>query len=150
MQCKFEAAIQFINSYISSLVSSKQDASTSTVIDRLLVLCNILTAVLSLKGDTKLLASNIELQLNHFSYLSNHIVPNRKNVSRTINKTLQFLLLYLRYETDVNSYRFKENDNLIQEYLNVTSNRKLLSIEDIIFVLRYMSPSFFIEYCTCD
>ena len=65
-----------------------------------------------------------------------------------ISKTLQFLLLYLRYETDVNPYRIKENDNLIQEYLNMTSNRKLLSIEDIIVMLRYMSPSFFIDYCT--
>ena len=30
----------------------------------------------------------------------------------------------------------------------MTSNRKLLSIEDIIVMLRYMSPSFFIDYCT--
>lgn len=30
----------------------------------------------------------------------------------------------------------------------MTSTRKLLSIEDIIVVLRYMSPSFFIDYCT--
>ena len=73
---------------------------------------------------------------------------SRKTTSQTISKTLQFLLLYLRYETDVNPYRIKENDNLIQEYLNMTSNRKLLSIEDIIVMLRYMSPSFFIDYCT--
>ena len=56
------------------------------------------------------------------------------------------MLLYLRYETDVNPYRVKENDNLIQEYFNVTSNRKLLSIEDIIVMLRYMSPSTFLDY----
>ena len=63
VQCKFEEAIQLINKTISSHV-----VKDSSMIDRLLVLCNVITTVCSAKGDLNLIDTTISLQLTYYTY----------------------------------------------------------------------------------
>lgn len=74
-----------------------------------------------------------------------------------IFKTLQFLLLYIRYDTDSNQARVRDsNDRMVLNYLAVTSVRLLLSsptqdgsiltLPDAFVLLRYLSSASLIDY----
>lgn len=69
VQCKFEEAIRYINKTISSLSSGKRSSEVSMTVDRLLVICNILTTICTAKGDWSLVDATITLQLSYYTYL---------------------------------------------------------------------------------
>ncbi|OAO17847.1 hypothetical protein AV274_0403 [Blastocystis sp. ATCC 50177/Nand II] len=147
VQCKFEEAIMFINKVASSMTPEVRDPKATSEIDRLLVICNILTSISS-KGDLKLIESNIMFQLNYYI----------KEVTPIMFKILHFLLMYIRYNADINYTRIREqNDHAIIEYLEVTNTGCFMAFEDLLVVLRYLSFATMMEYlkelgrkCVCE
>ena len=79
VQCKFEEAIQLINKTISSRITT--DAS---MIDRLLVLCNVITTVCSAKGDLNLIDTTISLQLTYYTYFNSSPHSKQREESRDL------------------------------------------------------------------
>lgn len=79
VQCKFEEAIQLINKTISSRITT--DAS---MIDRLLVLCNVITTVCSAKGDLNLIGTTISLQLTYYTYFNSSPHSKQREESRDL------------------------------------------------------------------
>ena len=93
VQCKFEEAIQLINKTISSRITT--DAST---IDRLLVLCNVITTVCSAKGDLNLIDTTISLQLTYYTYFNSSPHSKQREESRDLqNPAVPSPLHPLRY-----------------------------------------------------
>ena len=105
--------------------------------------------VLSLRTDTSALENLINLQLRYFTYsLSFSHSFTRKANFPIIFKMLQFLLMYIRY--DVNSpspITREQNERSVINYLLTTSDGRLLAIEDVIVMLRYLSNTMLREYC---
>lgn len=147
VQCKFEEAIMFINKVVSSLTSEGKVPKVTNKVDRLLVICNILTSISS-KGDLQRIENNILFQLNYYTWPLIFEFTSRKEVTPVMFKILHFLLLYIRYNTDVNYLRIREqNDHAIKEYLDVTRNGCFMAFEDLLVILRYLSPNALMEYC---
>lgn len=61
-------AIRYINKTISSLNTGKRSTEVAATIDRLLVICNILTTICTAKGDWSLVDATISLQLSYYTY----------------------------------------------------------------------------------
>lgn len=137
----------FINKVVSSMTSEGRVPKVTNNVDRLLVICNILTSISS-KGDLQRIENNIIFQLNYYTWPILFEFTSRKEVTPVMFKILHFLLLYIRYNTDVNYMRIREqNDHSIREYLDATSNGCLLAFEDLLVALRYLSPNALMEYC---
>ena len=150
VQCKFEEAIMFINNTALSMTSQARDPKAVSVIDRLLVICNILTSIYSSKGDLQLIENNLMQQLNYYKWPPLLEFTSRKGVTPVMFKILQFLLLYIRYNTDTNYNRIREqNDRAILDYLKDTNDGSFLAFEDLLVALRYLSTAAMMEYCEC-
>lgn len=146
VQCKFEEAIMFINKVASSMTPEVRDPKATSEIDRLLVICNILTSISS-KGDLKLIESNIMFQLNYYMWPPVFEFTSSKEVTPIMFKILHFLLMYIRYNADINYTRIREqNDHAIIEYLEVTNTGCFMAFEDLLVVLRYLSFATMMEY----
>lgn len=148
VQCRFDEAIRFINEYVSSVPANSHDECVGSTVDRLLVVSNILTSIHSSKGDLQFIENNIMIQLNYYSLTPLLLLSSRKEKSPLLFSIFQFLLLYIHYVVDTNYTRVREeNDQLITHYLSVTNNGRILAIEDVFVILRYLSNTSMLDYC---
>ena len=88
------------------------------------------------------------IQLNYYSLTPLLLLNSRKEKSPLMFSIFQFLLLYIHYVVDTNYTRGREeNDQLITHYLSVTNNGRILVIEDVFVILRYLSNTSMLDYC---
>ena len=68
--------------------------------------------------------------------IASHFDPRKDNFP-IIHKILQFLLMYIGYD----------NEERVIEYLQATSDGRLLAVEDVIVMLLYLSNDKFRDHC---
>lgn len=71
----------------------------------------------------------------------------RKSSSPIFYKILSFLQMYIQYDSLSTSPIVKEqNERRVIDYLMITSDGRLLAVEDVVVMLRYLSNTFLNEH----